>query len=83
MKRFQCCLNPNISRHILYYRAIQGHSGGDLVDPELHDNVLLSEDFTEYICHIGNLSGMHSSEVDCSQKEEVSKWTDNLCFSLQ
>ena len=27
-KRFQYCLNPNSSRHFLYFREIQGHSGG-------------------------------------------------------
>ena len=30
-KRFQCCLNPNSSRHILYFRAIHGHSGGNAI----------------------------------------------------
>ena len=39
-KRFQYCLNPNSSRHISYFRAIQGHSGGIAIDPELQDNVL-------------------------------------------
>ena len=59
-KRFQYCLNPNSSKHFLYFRAIQGHSGGNLVDPALQDNVLLPEDFTEYILHIACISGMHS-----------------------
>ena len=27
-KRFQYCLNPNSSRHISYFRAVQGHSEG-------------------------------------------------------
>ena len=35
-KRFQYCLNPNSSKHFLYFRAIQGHSGSNLVDPALH-----------------------------------------------
>ena len=39
-KRFNYCLIPNSSEHFLYFRAIQGHSGGTLVDPTLHDNVL-------------------------------------------
>ena len=54
-RRFQCCLNPNSSEHFLYFRAIQGHSGGTLVDPALQDNVLLPDDFAEYIYHIGNV----------------------------
>ena len=34
-KNIQYCLNPNSSKTFLYFRAIQGHSGGNLVDPEL------------------------------------------------
>ena len=34
-KRFQHCLNPTSPKHFLYFRAIQGHSGGTLVDPAL------------------------------------------------
>ena len=35
-------------------RAIQGHSGGTLVDPALHHNVLLPKEFTRYVYHIGS-----------------------------
>ena len=52
-------LEPNCP-NILYFRAIQGHSGGPLVDPTLQDNVLLPDDFVEYIYHIGNAHDMHS-----------------------
>ena len=45
-RRVQYCLNPNSSEHFLYFRAIQAHSGGNLVDPALQENVLLPEDFT-------------------------------------
>ena len=33
-RRFQYCLNPTASKHFLYFRAIQGHTGGNLVDPD-------------------------------------------------
>ena len=59
-KRFKYCLNPNSSRHILYLRAIQGHSGGIAIDPELQDNILSPKGFTEYIYHVGNVSEVHS-----------------------
>ena len=59
-KRFQYCLNPNSSKHFLHFRAIQGHAGGNLVDPALQDNALLPEDFTEYTYHIWNKSETHS-----------------------
>ena len=51
---------PNSSRYISYFRAIQGHSGGVAIDPELQDNVLLPKGFTEYIYHVGNVSEVHS-----------------------
>ena len=53
-------MNPSSSKHFLYFRAIQGHSGSNVVDPALQDNVLLPEDFTEYINHVGNVSEIHS-----------------------
>ena len=59
-KRFEQCFNPNSSRHFVYFRAIQGHSGSIAVDLELQDNFLLPEGFTEYICHVGNVSEVHS-----------------------
>ena len=59
-KRFQCCLNPNSPRHISYFRAIQGHSGGIAIDPELQDTVLLPKGFTKYTYHVGNVSEVHS-----------------------
>ena len=42
-KRFQYCLNPHSSSHTSYFRAIQGHSAGTAIDPELQDNVLVTE----------------------------------------
>ena len=49
----------NSSRKIRFL-AIHGHSGGTLGDLTLQDNVLLPDDFAEYICHIGNAHDMHS-----------------------
>ena len=59
-KRFQCCLNPDPTEHFQSCRAIQGHSRGTLVDPTLQDNVLLTDDFAEYIYHVRNAHDMHS-----------------------
>ena len=53
-------LDPHSSDRFLYFRAIQGHSGGTRVDPLLQDSVLLPDDFAEYIYHIGNDFEMHS-----------------------
>ena len=51
-KRFQYCTDPS-GQEILYLRALQGHSGRKLIDPSLQDNVLIPDDFFEYIYHIG------------------------------
>ena len=58
--RSQHCVNPNSSSHFLYLRTIQGHSGGNAVDPALEDNVLLPKGFTEYIYHVGNANELNS-----------------------
>ena len=42
-KRFQYCTDA--SGDILYLRALQGHSGRNLVDPSLQDNVLFPDGF--------------------------------------
>ena len=58
-KRFQYC--TDLSGHeILYLRAPQGHSGRDLIDPTLQDNVLIPNDFFESIYHIGCAVSLHS-----------------------
>ena len=59
-KRFQYCSNSFSSIEFLYFRAIQRHLGGNLVNPFVQDNVLLPDNFTENIYHIGNAFEMHS-----------------------
>ena len=58
-KRFQYCTDPS-GQEILYLRALQGHSGRNFIDPELQDNVLIPNDFFEYIYHIGCAVSLHS-----------------------
>ena len=57
-KRFQYCTDP--SGEILHLRALQGHSGRNLTDPSLQDNVLILHDFFEYIYHVGCAINLHS-----------------------
>ena len=59
-KRFQNCVNPNSSNQFLCFRAIQGHSGENYVDPLLQDKILLPDDFTEYVCPVGNAGELNS-----------------------
>ena len=58
-KRIQYCTDPS-GQEILYLRALQGHSGRNLIDPTLQDNVLIPDGFFEYDNHIGCAINLHS-----------------------
>ena len=47
-------------QEILYLRALQGHSGRILIDPSLQDQLLIPNDFFEYIYHIGCAINLNS-----------------------
>ena len=57
-KRYQYCTDS--SGTILYLRALQGHSGRNLIDPTLQDNVLVPYNFFQYIYHVGCAINVHS-----------------------
>ena len=57
-KRFQHCTDASLE--ILYLRALQGHSGRNLIDPTLQDIVLIPNGFFKYIYHIGCAINLHS-----------------------
>ena len=50
-KRFQYCTDSLGT--IVYFRALQGHSGRNLIDPSLQDNVIIQRGFFQHIYHIG------------------------------
>ena len=50
-RRYQCC--TDISGTSLYFRSLQGHSGRNLIDPSLKDNVRIQSGFFQHIYHIG------------------------------
>ena len=56
-KRFQYCTDSS-GQEVLYFRALQGHSGRNPID--LQDNVLITNNFLEYIYHIGCAFNLHS-----------------------
>ena len=58
-KRCQYCTDPS-GQEILYLRAPQGLSGRNPIDPTLQDNVLIPNNFFEYIYHIGCAINLHS-----------------------
>ena len=50
-RRYQYCSDN--SGRILYLRALQGHSGNNIIDPTLQDNVVIESGIFHYIYHIG------------------------------
>ena len=57
-RRYQYC--TDISGTIVYFRALQGHSGRNLIDPSLQDNVVIQSGFFQHIYHIGCAFNLHS-----------------------
>ena len=57
-RRYQYCSDD--SGRILYLRALQGHSGNNLIDPTLQDNVVIGSGIFHYIYHIGCAFNLHS-----------------------
>ena len=47
-------------QEIIYLRALQGQTGRNPIDPSLQDNVLIPNDFFEYIFQIGCAINLHS-----------------------
>ena len=58
-KIFQYCTGPS-GQEILYLRALQGHSGRNLIDPSLQDIVVILDGFLKYIYHVGRAINVHS-----------------------
>ena len=50
-RRYQYCTDG--SGIIVYFRALQGHSGRNLIDPSLQDNVIIQRGFFQHFYHIG------------------------------
>ena len=57
-RRYQYCSDD--SGTILYFRALQGHSVSNLIDPTLQDNVVIGTGIFNYIYHIGCAFNLHS-----------------------
>ena len=57
-RRHQYCTDS--SGIIVYLRALQGHSGRNLIDPSLQDNVIIPSNFFQHIYHVGCAFNLHS-----------------------
>ena len=49
-RRYQYCTDA--SERIVHLRALQGHSGGNLIDLSLQDNVIIQSGFFQFGCGI-------------------------------
>ena len=57
-RRFHSCTDD--SGIIIYLRALQGHSGRNLIEPSLQDNVIIQIGFFQLVYHIGCAFNLHS-----------------------
>ena len=57
-RRFQYCTDD--SGINIYFRALEGQSGRNLIDPSLQDNVEIQSGFFQHIYHIGCAFNLHS-----------------------
>ena len=57
-RRYQYC--TGISATIIYFRALQGHSGRNLINPSLQDNVVIQRGFFHHIYRFGCAFDLHS-----------------------
>ena len=58
IRRYQYCSDN--SGTIQNLRALQGHSGSNLIDPTLQDNVVIGTGIFHYIYHVGCAFNLHS-----------------------
>ena len=80
--RFQYCLDPN--ENLMYIRAIQGHSGGALIDPELLNYVEIPFGWKEHLHHVeGSLNNAlhHASRAHSRWKGHQRRTADCLLHS--
>ena len=57
-RRVQYCIDD--SGTIVYFRALQGHPGRNLIDPSLQYNVVIPSKFSHHIYHIGCSFNLHA-----------------------
>ena len=81
---FQYCTDS--SGEILYLRALQGHSGHNLIDPSLQDTVVILDDFFKYIvshrmCNEFTLH--HKFRIDTRKTKFEQGKTDSILYGCE
>ena len=79
-KRYQYCSDS--SGTIVYFRALQGHSGRSLIDPILQDKVIIPSGFFQYNYHVGCAFNLHSiiSSGFNTWRSKFEQETDSVLF---
>ena len=84
-KRFEYCNDPS-GQEILYSRALQCHSGRNPIDPTLQDNVLIPNNFFEYILSYWMCSHFtlhHKFRIDSGRTKFLQGQTDGILYSRE
>ena len=79
-KKSQYCTDS--SGAILYLRALQGNSGRNLIDPTLHDNVIIPDEYFKYICHVWWAINLHSINNSGLPGGQISSKKQTVFFLL-
>ena len=79
---YQYC--TDVSGIIVYFRALQGHSGRNLIDPSLQDNVVIQNGFFQHIYHIRCAFYLHAiiNNGLIPGGQNSSKRTDGILFTF-
>ena len=82
-KIFQHCTDP-WRREILYLRALQGHSGRNLIDPTLQDNVFRTTSSSTFY-HIGCAVNLHSITNSglIAGRQKFEQKTDGILYGCE
>ena len=82
-RKFQYCTDP-LGQEILYLRSL--HSGRNAIDPSLRDNVLIPNNFFEYIFSNWMFSQFtlhHKFRSDSGKTKFKQRETDGMLYSRE
>ena len=80
--RYQYCTDS--SGPVSYFRALQGHSGRNLIDPS-QDKVLIPNDFLEYMVthRMCNQFTLHLESRTDTRRTQIEKKTDGILYGCE
>ena len=81
-KRFQYCIDPS-GQEILYFRALQGHSGRNPIDSSLQDKLLIPNNFSEPFIILDVRSVYTPSQVEDWKREDKNSSRADRRYSWQ